>query len=174
MSPMSSMSEFDRQRQWTDHPRLGAWLAEQEAAFGEWAASHPGDWDFSASSIDALERAVRADFAGAAWEDVRAAQHTPALTAPAWYLGEVCVRAGAVWKVNPATDFDSGTWDGPFVGVPGDPMENPDHEDLYEDEDYYPASVPVPELRAMFAKDPGAWRLRDVVTEFEEWAGGRG
>ncbi|CAM5256216.1 hypothetical protein [Streptomyces sp. SID1034] len=164
------MSELDRQ--WTDHPRLGAWLAEQEAAFGEWAASHPGDWDFSAASVDALERAVRADFAGAAWEDVRAAQDTPRLTAPAWYLGEVCVRAGAVWKVNPAADFEAGAWEGPFVGVPGDPMEDPDHEDLYEDDDYYPASVPVPELRDMFLKDPGAWRLRDVVGEFEEW--GRG
>ncbi|GGY56743.1 hypothetical protein [Streptomyces xanthochromogenes] len=164
------MSELDRQ--WTDHPRLGAWLAEQEAAFGEWAASHPGDWDFSAASVDALERAVRADFAGAAWEDVRAAQHSPRVTAPAWYLGEVCVRAGAVWKVNPAADFEAGAWEGPFVGVPGDPMEDPDHEDLYEDDDYYPASVPVPELRDMFLKDPGAWRLRDVVGEFEEW--GRG
>ncbi|MEU9197539.1 hypothetical protein [Streptomyces hundungensis] len=157
------------EQQWTDHPRLGAWLAEQEAAFGQWAASHPGDWDFSTASVDALERAVRADFAACTWEDVRAAQHTPRLTAPAWYLGEVCVRAGAVWKVNPASDFSA--WDGPFVGVPGDPMENPDHEELYEDDDYYPAAVPVPELRDMFLKDP-PWRLRDVVAEFEEWAGG--
>ncbi|WP_205530611.1 hypothetical protein [Streptomyces sp. MBT27] len=163
----------ERDQQWTEHPRLGAWLAEQEAAFGEWAAAHPGQWDFSASSVDALERAVRADFAGAAWEDVRAAQDTPRLTAPAWYLGEVCVRAGAVWKVNPAADFEAGAWDGPFVGVPGDPMEDPDHEDLYEDDDYCPASVPVPELRDMFLKDP-PWRLRDVVGEFEEWGRGRG
>ncbi|MEV8527530.1 hypothetical protein AB0451_25825 [Streptomyces sp. NPDC052000] len=161
------MSELEQQ--WTDHPRLSAWLAQQKAAFGDWAAAHPGDWDFSVDSIDALEAAVRADFGGVAWEDVRAAQHAPRLTVPAWYFGEVCVRAGAVWKVNPATDFEVGQWDGPFVGVAGDPMEDPDHEDLYEDDDYYPASVPVPELRDMFLKDPDAWRLRDVVAEFEEW-----
>ncbi|MFF4186950.1 hypothetical protein ACFYZ9_27550 [Streptomyces sp. NPDC001691] len=157
------------EQQWTSHPRLTAWLAEQEAAFGEWAASHPGSWDFSAESVDALERAVREDFAASEWEDVRAAQHTPRVTAPAWYLGEVCVRAGAVWKLNPAAPVDSGTWEGPFVGVPGDPMENPDHEDQYEDDDYYPAAVPVAELRGMFLKSP-PWRLRNVVEEFEEWS----
>ncbi|MGW2818873.1 hypothetical protein [Streptomyces sp. NPDC001415] len=155
-------------QQWTDHPRLRTWLAEQEAAFAEWAAAHPGTWDFSVDSVDELERAVRADFASSEWEGVRAAQHTPSVTAPAWYLGEVCVRAGAVWKVNPAAPMDPGTWEGPFVGVPGDPMEDPDHEDLYEDDDYYPASVPVAELRGMFLK-ARPWRLRDVVGEFEEW-----
>ncbi|MFG3286586.1 hypothetical protein [Streptomyces sp. NPDC048111] len=155
------------EQQWTDHPRLGAWLAEQEAAFGEWAAAHPGPWDFTPSSLDALERAVRADFAEREWEDVRAAQDTPRVAAPAWYLGEVCVRAGAVWKVNPTTDFTA--WDGPFVGVPGDPMEDPDHEDLYEDDDYWPAAVPVPEIRDMFLKE-APWRLRNVVAEFEEWS----
>ncbi|MFI6055825.1 hypothetical protein ACIBCO_37830 [Streptomyces violascens] len=162
------------EHQWTDHPRLRTWLSEQEAAFAQWAKSHPGTWDFSTSSIDALERAVRADFASSEsseWEDVRAAQHTPRVTAPAWYLGEVCVRAGAVWKVNPAAPMDPETWEGPFVGVPDDPMEDPDHEDLYEDEDYRPAAVPVAELRGMFLKSP-PWRLRDVVGEFEGW--GRG
>ncbi|MFG2721388.1 hypothetical protein ACGFW5_24280 [Streptomyces sp. NPDC048416] len=164
------MSDHEHSRsRWTDHPRLRRWLAEQEAAFGEWAVSHPGEWDFSVASVDALERAVRRDFAPSGWEGVRAAQHTSLVIAPAWYFGEVCVRAGAVWKVNPATDFS--TWDGPFVGVPDDPMEDPDHEDLYEDDDYLPASVPVTELRGMFLKDP-PWQLRDVVGEFETWRRG--
>ncbi|MET9366012.1 hypothetical protein ABZX93_34640 [Streptomyces sp. NPDC006632] len=166
------MSE-QRHPDWTDHPRLRAWLAEQEAAFGEWAASHPGEWDFSPASVDALESAVRADFAGAEWEEVRALQHTPRVTAPAWYFGEVCVRAaGAVWKVNPASDFGDG-WEGPFVGTPDDPMEDPDHEDLYEDDDYRPASVPVAEMCGVFLKGE-PWRLREVVEGFEEWARGRG
>ncbi|MFE9412552.1 hypothetical protein ACFYN0_27725 [Streptomyces sp. NPDC006704] len=156
---------------WTEHPRLSAWLVEQEAAFGVWAASHPGRWDFSVASLDALEAAVRGDFAGAEWEEVRAARHAPRVTAPAWYLGEVCVRAagaagaaGVVWKVNPATDFTA--WEGPFVGVRGDPMEDPEHEDLYEDADYLPAVVPVAEMCAMFLKG-ASWRLRCVVGEFE-------
>ncbi|MFI6683958.1 hypothetical protein [Streptomyces sp. NPDC050485] len=161
------------EQQWTDHPRLRAWLREQEAAFPRWAASHPGVWDFSADSVDELERVIRAEFAAGEWEEVRAARRTPQVTVPAWYFGEVCVRAGAVWKVNPAAPTDPDAWDGPFVGVPGDPMEDPDHEDLYEDDDYLPASVPVPELRDMFLKSP-PWRLRNVVEEFEEWRRGAG
>ncbi|MER0447321.1 hypothetical protein ABR738_22690 [Streptomyces sp. Edi4] len=165
MGDRREVSHERRLPSWTEHPRLSAWLAEQEAAFGAWAASHPGKWDFSVASIDALEAAVRGDFAGAEWEEVRAVRHTPRVTAPAWYLGEVCVRAaGAVWKVNPAADFTA--WEGPFVGVPGDPMEDPHHEDLYEDDDYLPAVVPVAEMCAMFLKDP-PWRLRGVVEEFQ-------
>ncbi len=160
----------EQQWTWTGHPRLRAWLQEQEAGFPCWAASHSGLWDFSPESVDRLEAALRAQFSS--WEDVRAAQRTPQVTVPAWYLGEVCVRAGAVWKHNPDSPADPETWEGPFVGVPGDPMEDPDHEDLYEDEDYLPAAVPVSELRGMFLKSP-PWRLRNVVEEFAEWRRGR-
>lgn len=157
------------EQQWTDHPRLHAWLRQQEAAFPAWSAAHPGVWDFSPESVDRLEAVVRARFGTAA--QVRAARQTPEVTVPAWYLGEVCVRAGAVWKHNPDAPDDPEVWEGPFVGVPGDPMEDADHEDLYEDEDYRPAAVPVAELRGMFAKDAD-WRLRNVVDEFAEWARG--
>jgi hypothetical protein len=154
------------EQQWTDHPRLWAWLQEQEEAFPQWADSHPGVWDFSPDSVDRLGAVLRSEFSS--WEDIRAAQHTPQVTVPAWYLGEVCVRAGAVWKYNPDSPAESDAWEGPFVGVPGDPMEDPDHEDLYEDDDYLPAAIPVAELRGMFAKSP-QWRLRSVVEEFDEW-----
>ncbi|WNM30658.1 hypothetical protein RKE30_09685 [Streptomyces sp. Li-HN-5-11] len=156
------------EQQWTDHPRLRAWLREQEAGFEGWAASHPGTWDFSPGSLDGLEAVVRAQFSS--WEEARAAQRTAQVTVPAWYFGEVCVRAGAVWKVNPSAVPDP-EWEGPFVGVPGDPMEDPDHEDLYEDDDYLPAAVPVAELRDIFLKDP-PWRLRSIVEEFEAWRRG--
>ncbi|MEU3838673.1 hypothetical protein AB0E88_01325 [Streptomyces sp. NPDC028635] len=159
------------EQQWTDHPRLHAWLRQQEAAFPGWCADHPGVWDFSPESVDRLEAVVRARFGTAA--QVRAARRTPEVTVPAWYLGEVCVRAGAVWKHNPGAPDDPDAWEGLFVGVPDDPMEDPDHEDLYEDEDYRPAAVPVAELRGMFTKGSD-WRLRRVVEEFAEWAGGAG
>src|SRR4051794_38596995 len=120
------------EQRWTEHPRLTAWLQEQEAGFPGWAAAHPGVWDFSLESIDRLESVVRAEFSS--WDDVFARRRSPEVTVPAWYLGEVCVRAGALWKHNPQTPPDA--WEAPFVGVPDDPMEDPDYEDLYEG-DYF-------------------------------------
>jgi hypothetical protein len=154
------------EQSWTDHPRLRAWLEKQETQFPQWAASHPGVWDFSVDSVDRLETVIRTDFSS--WEELRAAQGTPRVTVPAWYLGAVCVRAGAVWKYNPDSPTDADGWEGPAVGVPGDPMEDPEHEDFYEDDDYRPAAIPVAELRGIFVKSP-PWRLRNVVAEFEEW-----
>lgn len=152
-----------RDPRWTDHPRLTAWLREQAEAFPQWASAHPGGWDYSLESIDRLQAVIKAEFSS--WDDVRARQRTPAVTVPAWYLGEVCVRAGAVWKHNPQAPSDS--WDGPFVGVRDDPIEDPDHEDTEED-GWFPAAVPVHELRDMFEKRP-EWRLRSVVEAFLQY-----
>ncbi len=150
-------------QRWTDHPRLSEWLQDQEEAFPGWARAHPGVWDFSVDSVDRLQAVVKAEFSS--WDDVHASRRTPAVTVPAWYLGEVCVRAGALWKHNPAVPSDA--WESPFVGVPDDPMEDPDYEDRYEG-DYFPASVPVDELRGMFMK-PREWHLRSVVEAFARY-----
>ncbi|WP_157440318.1 hypothetical protein [Actinokineospora inagensis] len=149
------------EQSWTDHPRLRSWLQRQESSFPTWTATHPGNWDFTPASLDALESAVRADFAD--WDAAWAARDATSLTVPAWYLGEVCVRAGAVWKVNPAADTDP---DGPAVAIPDDPAES--DSDRYEDEDYRPAVLPVAELRDLFLKPPD-WRLHQVPAAFTEW-----
>jgi hypothetical protein len=159
----------EQQRALTNNPRLRAWLQEQEAAFPQWAASHPGVWDFSVDSVDRLQKVIRGEFSS--YENITAVQHTPAVTVPAWYLGEVCVRAGAVWKGDPAVPPGAEAWQGIGVGVPGDPFDDPDYESLYEDDDYLPAAVPVSELGGMFVKRP-EWQLRSIVTEFDTWRRG--
>jgi hypothetical protein len=156
----------------TNNPRLHAWLQEQEKGFPQWAANHPGFWDFSPESVDRLQTALATEFSS--WEEIRAAQHTPAITVPAWYFGEVCVRAGAVWKYHPEPLEDPDNLDdpepdlGPRVGVPGDPMDDPDYEDPYDDEVYVPAALPIFDLSEALL-DGSEGRLRRFVEEFDTW-----
>jgi hypothetical protein len=152
------------EQSWTDHPRIRAWLQEREKSFAQWAAAHPGVWDFSVESIDRLEEVLRAEFAS--YEEITAAKSTPAVMAPAWYFGEVCVRAGAVWRHNLAAPIDADTWPGPVVGIEGDPRLEPDYDrDLFKDsaEDYLPATGPDSAVCENLLFPEG---LREIAEEF--------
>ena len=155
----------DQQWTWTDHPRLRAWLREREEAFPQWAAAHPGDWDFSVTSLEQLMAAVRTEFSS--WEDITAARDTLAVTVPAWYFGEVCRRVGAVWKHTYASPIDADDWPGPFVGIPGDPAEDPDYKLPPGVDTSAPAVHPVTTICDALMDDDAEW-LRDFVAEFDE------
>ncbi|MFK0172469.1 hypothetical protein ACIQU5_27095 [Streptomyces sp. NPDC090306] len=80
------------------HPGLATWLARREADFPAWAEATgtPGTWDFSPGSLDALEAAVRAEYAGTNAFD--AARDSTFVQVAGWYLGEVARRVnGAAW-----------------------------------------------------------------------------
>ncbi|MEU4690289.1 hypothetical protein [Actinoplanes sp. NPDC023714] len=139
---------------WADNPRLTTWLAAQQAAFPAWSERTGQDWDFSIDSLDRLERLLRQRFAG--WDEVRAAEEAedPAVTVPAWYLGEVQNRhCGTAWHRNPVAPVHPDQPGTPFVQRPGD------------DEDEVPLSNPFTEIRGLFVRGPGE-RLRDVVTRY--------
>jgi hypothetical protein len=70
--------------------QLGPWLQRQEAAFRHWDPDG-GPWDFSPESIERLERALLSTVPAEDGADPDAGH--PVLTAAAWYLGEVVVRA---------------------------------------------------------------------------------
>jgi len=140
---------------WTDNPQLREWLGAQEAAFPAWAAATGQDWDFSPASVDRLEELVRGAYAG--YDEIAAAEGTPAVTVPAWYFGEVHNRHyGTRWERRPG-EGDAR----PFVRVP---FKEPE-EDLYGDEPYVPATDPVVELTALFLRGPDN-HLRDSFTQF--------
>src|SRR5512141_1645831 len=101
-------------QRWTDHPRLRAWLREREEAFPRWAAAHPGVWDFSPESVDRLQEVLDAEFTSI--DQIYDVRTSLAVTVPAWYLGEVCVRLGASWKHTYVSPIDADDWQGPFLG----------------------------------------------------------
>jgi len=143
---------------WTDNPRLGAWLAAQEAAFPAWVAGTGQEWDFSPASVDRLEELIRGRFAS--YDEIAAAEKTPAVTVPAWYFGEVQNRhCGTGWEARPEGDAN------PFVRLPAEDDDVDEDEELYEDEDYVPACDPVVELTALFLRGPDN-HLRTVLNQY--------
>ncbi|MDG4809523.1 hypothetical protein O7634_22475 [Micromonospora sp. WMMD1120] len=97
---------------WADNPRLNAWLAAQRRAFPAWSRQSGQAWDFTVTSVDRLERLLRARFTG--WDDLLSAEEAeqPAVLVPGWYLGEVLNRRHPAalqpvhrdpWPVRPRT-----------------------------------------------------------------------
>ena len=150
---------------WTDNPRLNAWLSRQREAFPEWAARTGPGWDFSAESLDRLEQQLRTRFSSTT--EVRAAQEDPSVSVPAWYLGEVQNRTyGSVWHANPVLPVGLPDQDGtPFVRMPEEPGDEYEEDELYEDENYVPGSNPFVEIRGLFVRGPDN-RLRDVLDQY--------
>lgn len=73
------------------HPWLMSWLAARAEAFPQWTVDHPGPWDFSPESLDALEKLVQS--IGLSSEEF--------VEGAVWYLGEVaCRHRGARWKYH--------------------------------------------------------------------------
>jgi hypothetical protein len=94
---------------------LDAWLRRQEPAFAAWSAGHPEGkpWDFSARSIEALERVLLANVPA---EEVagRHAGH-PVVELASWYVGEAMIRnRGGVWTFYPGEPAE----DDPTLGRP--------------------------------------------------------
>ncbi|MFF8846343.1 hypothetical protein ACF08N_27115 [Streptomyces sp. NPDC015127] len=103
------------------HPWLAGWLAERERTFPAWAqeTGRPaGTWDFSASSLDALERLAKERVSSA--EQFETAKPGLFLQGAAWYVGEVARRErGAAWAYMDPEEHDS-TWAGkPYMTQPG-------------------------------------------------------
>lgn len=95
------------------HPWLVSWLADRAAAFPQWTVEHPGPWDFSPESLDALEKLVQT--LGLESEEF--------VEGAVWYLGEVAVRhRGARWKYyydeRPYSETGSVWNNNPFVEQP--------------------------------------------------------
>jgi hypothetical protein len=144
---------------WADNPRLNGWLAAQQAAFPAWSGATGQDWDFSVGSLDRLETLLRERFTD--WDELIAAEEAedPAVTVPAWYLGEVQNRhCGTSWYRNPVVPTHPDQPKTPFVQLPEDP------EAGYED-DVPPGSNPFTEIRGLLVRDPGD-HLRDVVIRY--------
>ncbi|MFI6040787.1 hypothetical protein ACIA8C_04075 [Nocardia sp. NPDC051321] len=157
------MADAERLDDWADNPRLNTWLAEQEAAFPEWAQRHEGTWDFTPASLDRLAEIVQERFT--TYEEAKAAEHDPFCTVAAWYLGEVQVRhCGTVWHCRPHPGADVDEPDDPFVIVPDDPEDSDDEPDL--DDDYQPLCVPISELQALFLRGIDN-ELRDVLSRYD-------
>lgn len=73
------------------HPWLVAWLADRAEAFPQWTVDHPGPWDFTPESLDALEKLVQSH--GLSSDEF--------VEGAVWYLGEVaCRHRGARWKYH--------------------------------------------------------------------------
>lgn len=84
---------------------LNRWLAEREQTFPEWAAAHGeyGTWDFSATSLDALEELLRQQLTYVA-NDFANERERAMAEQSAWYLGEVMLRTGGGgWYYEPPT-----------------------------------------------------------------------
>ncbi|WP_354645348.1 hypothetical protein [Kitasatospora camelliae] len=104
-----------------EHPWLAGWLAERKRAFPTWVQETgqvEGIWDFSASSLDVLERLAKERV----WSEDRFEAAAPGLflQGAAWYVGEVARRArGAAWAYMDPEEHDS-TWAGePYMTQPG-------------------------------------------------------
>jgi hypothetical protein len=95
------------------HPWLVSWLAARAEAFPQWTIDHPGPWDFTPESLDALEKLVQT--LGLSSEEF--------VEGAVWYLGEVAVRhRGARWKYyydeRPYSETGSVWNNNPFVDQP--------------------------------------------------------
>ncbi|WP_406304817.1 hypothetical protein OHA61_24440 [Streptomyces sp. NBC_00885] len=103
------------------HPWLADWLAERERAFSAWVEETgltEETWDYSASSLDVLERLAKERVPSA--QRFEAAEPGLFLQGAAWYVGEVARRMrGAAWAYMDPEEHDS-TWAGqPYMTQPG-------------------------------------------------------
>ncbi|MET9372726.1 hypothetical protein ABZX98_01030 [Streptomyces sp. NPDC002992] len=103
------------------HPWLAGWLAERERAFAAWVqeTGQPAEtWDFSASSLDVLERLTKERFSSG--PHFEASEPESFLQGAVWYLGEVARRSrGAAWSYMDPEEHDT-TWAGqPYLTQPG-------------------------------------------------------
>jgi hypothetical protein len=111
-------------------PWLENWLAERERAFPDWAADAGGGWDFSPTSLDALEALIRRRLpTEGAFDD--AANHD-FVEGAVWYFGEVARRhkPAARWQYNRAepgsSDVRLSPELNPWVGRPFIEQTTPD------------------------------------------------
>ncbi|MER7849022.1 hypothetical protein ABTZ03_34355 [Kitasatospora sp. NPDC096077] len=116
-APHKEPSPLDPLGPQPDDPALATWLRERRAAFPAWADDLPGGrstFDFSLTSLDALEREVRLRHAVAT---------DPFLTGAVWYLGQVVCRHSDSewlhWPVDPTAEPGSHHHpDNPWSGIP--------------------------------------------------------
>lgn len=134
-------------------PWLADWLTTRRERFAEWARACgvPDALDFSAASLDTVERLVR-DRAGSV-ADLRQIRHEEFIQGAVWYLGETaCRRGGAHWIYHPPPETGSKN---PYVGRPFVQRNPPSSADL----------IPVLELEAAVAGDGKGV----LVERFEEF-----
>ncbi|MEU1179914.1 hypothetical protein ABZ464_20095 [Streptomyces sp. NPDC005820] len=102
--------------------RLRRWLADRQDDHPHWAGSgDSGPWDFSAGSLDALERRVRDRYRTLA--DFDADREGPFLQGAVWYLGQIlCLHHDSTWvhwAIEPDAPLGSHHHaDNPWSGIP--------------------------------------------------------
>lgn len=74
-------------------PVLNSWLMKWQNEFPSWAQRHPGEWDFSAESMDRLDELILGRVSDAA--SFAAAENRDLVEGACWYLGEGLIRRGA-------------------------------------------------------------------------------
>lgn len=102
---------------------LDRWLPERETAFPRWLADYardvPGDWDFSADSVNLLERVVVGRLK--TLDDFEVPANHDFVEGAVWYLGEVfCRHSGMRWHYNEGEPDPDNMWIGrPYVDRTG-------------------------------------------------------
>ncbi|WP_187363776.1 hypothetical protein [Streptomyces piniterrae] len=119
------------------HPELLEWLSKRSSAFEHWARATgtPELWDFSPTSLDALEDLLRRTYTSD--EEVSEERCGEFVQGAVWYVGEVaCRSSGVVWRYEPfacdgeplpslfAETYAAGSVDTPCVSPTGDCTED--------------------------------------------------
>ncbi|BBZ67151.1 MAG: hypothetical protein U0R77_07290 [Mycolicibacterium insubricum] len=74
-------------------PVRTAWLATWQNEFPAWARRYPGEWDFTAESMDQLDEMVLGRFTDVA--ELADPANRDSVEGACWYLGEALIRHGA-------------------------------------------------------------------------------